>query len=79
MYEDQDQKTATEQIRHAVDSDTAIKQDEGAIEAPVGTPENPSSAIFTVANFITLCRLILTLFFLFLFLAVRFVEKRRWA
>ncbi len=62
-----EQQTATDQIKQAVDSETAMRQQAGSVEAPVGTPENPSSAIFTVANFITLCRLILTMFFLFLF------------
>jgi cardiolipin synthase len=35
--------------------------------SPEGTSENPSREIFTVANLITFCRLILTLVFLWLF------------
>ena len=62
-----DQKTITEQIKHAVDSETAQRQQAGGIEAPVGSADNPSDAIFTVANFITLCRFVLTFFFLLLF------------
>lgn len=61
------QKSLSEQIKHAVDSDTASKQRAGTLDAPVGTSENPSDLIFTLANFITLCRLVLTMFFLFLF------------
>jgi len=62
-----EQKSISEQIKHAVDSDTAAKQLSGAVDAPVGTPDNPSDEIFTLANLITLCRFILTLCFLFLF------------
>ncbi len=36
-------------------------------DAPVGTPDNPSHRIFTVANVITFCRLALTIAFLVLF------------
>ena len=35
--------------------------------APVGTSQNPSHDVFTVANFITFCRFILTIVFLVLF------------
>ena len=71
-----DQKTITEQIKHAVDSETAKRQQAGGIEAPVGSADNPSDAIFTVANFITLCRFVLTLFFLLIhqFLDVHSVQ-----
>lgn len=39
----------------------------GTTTAPVGTPENPSDKILTLANLITLARLILTIAFLVLF------------
>lgn len=38
------------------------------VVAPVGTSENPSHAIFTIANVITFCRLLLTIVFLVLFI-----------
>ena len=62
-----EQKSVSEQIKHAVDSETANAQLSGSVMAPVGTPENPSNEVFTVANFITLCRFVLTIIFLFLF------------
>lgn len=40
---------------------------DGTIDAPPGTPENPSDKIFTLANFITVCRFLLTIAFLVLF------------
>lgn len=44
------------------------KQEAGQDLGPVGTPDNPSNQIFTVANVITLCRFILTIVFLMLFI-----------
>ncbi len=37
-------------------------------DIPLGTPENPNYKIFTLANFITFIRVILTLVFLYLFI-----------
>ena len=55
------------QIKEAADTDAAKAQAEGTITDPVGSSNNPSNAIFTVANVITFCRLILTIIFLVLF------------
>lgn len=44
-------------------------QESGTTTDPVGTPNNPSHQIFTVANVITLCRFVLTLVFLVLFVS----------
>lgn len=55
------------QIKEAADADAAKAQASGANTDPVGTSNNPSNVIFTVANVITFCRLILTLIFLMLF------------
>ena len=55
------------QIKEAADADAAKAQAEGTITDPVGSSNNPSNAIFTVANVITFCRLILTIVFLVLF------------
>lgn len=62
-----EQKSVSEQIKHAVDPETAHRQRAGETQSPTGTADNPSDELFTLANFITLCRLVLTLFFLFLF------------
>ena len=56
-----------ERVKTLADTDAAIAQAEGTTEAPVGTSENPSSEVLTVANVITFCRLALTIAFLFLF------------
>lgn len=56
------------QIRSAADSDAESAQQNGTTTAPVGTPENPSFKILTVANVITACRLALTIAFLVLFI-----------
>ena len=56
-----------ERVKTLADTDAAIAQAEGTTEAPVGTSENPSSEVFTVANVITFCRLALTIAFLLLF------------
>jgi cardiolipin synthase len=54
-------------IKGAVAPDAAASQAAGTAVAPLGTPENPSSQIFTVANVITFLRFVLTIVFLFLF------------
>ena len=54
-------------LKNMVDSDAEQLQSEGRADAPVGTPDNPSHRIFTVANVITFCRLALTIAFLVLF------------
>jgi cardiolipin synthase len=59
----------TEKIKSRVDPDAASAQIAGETLAPVGTPDNPSSQIFTIANVITFCRLLLTLAFLWLFVS----------
>lgn len=56
-------------IKGVVAPDTAVLQENGTATAPLGTPDNPSNAIFTVANFITLCRFVLTIAFLVLFIS----------
>ena len=56
-----------ERVKTLADTDAAIAQAEGTTEMPVGTSENPSSEVFTVANVITFCRLALTIAFLLLF------------
>lgn len=55
------------QIRGVTDSDAETAQRSGTATAPVGTPDNPSFKILTVANVITACRLALTVAFLVLF------------
>ena len=66
------------QIKEAADADAAKAQAEGTITDPVGSSNNPSNAIFTVANGITFCRLILTIIFLVLFSTGgnRWVERK---
>lgn len=54
-------------IKVVVAPDAAASQESGTATAPLGTSDNPSNAIFTLANFITFCRLILTIVFLVLF------------
>ena len=54
-------------IKSIADADAAERQALGRSNVPVGTSENPSTQIFTVANVITFCRLALTVAFLFLF------------
>jgi cardiolipin synthase len=53
----------------------ARSQAEGTVTAPLGTSENPSNAIFTIANVITMLRFVLTMVFLVLF--VRHEEQTR--
>lgn len=64
--------TRTERLREAIkniaDSDAAERQRQGLEDAPVGSSQNPSTKILTVANVITFCRLALTIAFLVLFI-----------
>lgn len=54
-------------IKSIADADAAERQASGRSDIPVGTSENPSTQVLTVANVITFCRLALTIVFLFLF------------
>jgi len=54
-------------IKGVVAPDAAASQQEGTVKSPLGSSDNPSSAIFTVANLITFCRFVLTVVFLVLF------------
>ena len=54
-------------IKQVADSDAAVRQAQGIQNAPVGSSQNPSQEIFTVANVITFCRLALTIAFLVIF------------
>ena len=56
-------------LKEQADYDAAMSQADISPAAPVGTPDNPSNRIFTVANFITLARFVLTMIFLALFVA----------
>lgn len=56
-------------IKGVVAPDAAASQESGTATAPLGTSENPSNAVLTIANFITFCRLLLTIAFLVLFVA----------
>ena len=51
-------------MRENVAPDIAIAQSTGTATAPIGTSENPSDKILTLANFITICRFVLTMIFL---------------
>lgn len=53
--------------KRVTDYDAHAAQSSEAAVAPLGTPENPSSAILTVANLITAGRFVLTAVFLWLF------------
>lgn len=55
-------------VKENVAPDVDASQREGTTTAPVGTPDNPSDKVLTVANFITLCRFALTVAFLVLFI-----------
>lgn len=57
----------SERIEHAKSSVELEKESESQTD-PVGTPNNPSHEIFTVANVITFCRFVLTVAFLVLFI-----------
>lgn len=54
-------------VKTIADADAAETQAMDAAESPIGTSENPSSQVFTLANLITFCRLGLTVAFLVLF------------
>ena len=54
-------------IKENLSPDVAYAQMEGTTNAPIGTSENPSDKILTLANFITVCRFVLTMAFLVLF------------
>ncbi len=54
-------------IKSQVAPDLLQAQLDGTIDAPPGTPENPSDKVLTLANFITICRFLLTIAFLVLF------------
>ncbi len=54
-------------IKKVADSDAAEHQARGIATEPIGTPGNPSQQVFTPANAITFCRLLLTIAFLVLF------------
>lgn len=58
---------AKDALKEYVAPDAAESQQAGTATAPVGTPDNPSHQIFTVANVITACRFVLTVVFLVLF------------
>ena len=57
-------KNATKSV---TDYDVHAAQAHSVAIAPLGTPDNPNSDIFTLANFVTLCRFALTAAFLYLF------------
>ena len=58
---------AKERVKTLADTDAAVAQAQGTTEAPVGTSDNPSTQVLTVANLITFCRLGLTVAFLVLY------------
>lgn len=58
---------AKDAIREYAAPDAAESQQAGTATDPVGTPNNPSHQILTVANLITVCRFVLTMVFLALF------------
>lgn len=58
---------ATTQVKDITDATAARAQGAGTVTAPIGTSDNPSNQVFTVANVITFCRLILTFVFLYIF------------
>ncbi|MDI9590420.1 MAG: CDP-alcohol phosphatidyltransferase family protein [Acidobacteriota bacterium] len=54
-------------VKENVAPDVAQAQSEGRAKPPVGTPDNPSDKVLTLANLITVCRFLLTIAFLVLF------------
>lgn len=54
-------------VKENLSPDVAYAQMAGTTNAPVGSSENPSDKVLTVANFITVCRFALTMAFLVLF------------
>ena len=59
--------TATEAVKQVVAHSAAEAQAQGVVDEPLGTSNNPSSAVLTLANLITACRFVLTVVFLWLF------------
>lgn len=53
-------------VKNNLAPDVAQAQAEGTVKTPVGTPDNPSDKVLTLANFITICRFFLTIAFLVL-------------
>lgn len=60
-------ENAKNAIKGTIAPDAAELQRSGESDAPIGSSQNPSSEIFTIANCITACRFLLTVVFLFLF------------
>lgn len=60
-------KRASEALKTAAAPDAVRAQATGTSHDPVGTSNNPSNKVLTVANVITLCRFALTVAFLVLF------------
>ena len=60
-------ESAKTTIKSVVAHDVVVSQLNGTATAPLGTSDNPSNKVLTLANVITFCRLILTLIFLVLF------------
>lgn len=56
-------------VKAGVDPDTMHRQMTGAALVPIGSSENPSNRIFTLANIVTFCRLALTIAFLVTFVS----------
>lgn len=54
-------------VRSQIAPDVLKAQLDGTIDAPSGTPENPSDRLLTLANLITIARFVLTIAFLVLF------------
>lgn len=54
-------------VRSQIAPDVLKAQLNGTIDAPSGTPDNPSDKILTLANLITIARFLLTIAFLVLF------------
>lgn len=59
----------THKIKMSLDEETAKNQYEGTVTAPIGTMQNPSNKVFTIANVITFTRFVLTALFLALFIS----------
>jgi cardiolipin synthase len=55
-------------VKKNVAPDVESMQRKGTATTPIGTPDNPSDKVLTVANFITICRFALTVAFLVLFI-----------
>ena len=72
MAESKTKRVTKERIKNNLktqaDYDALKAQKNDLATDPVGTPNNPSTQILTVANGITVCRLILTFIFLYLFI-----------